>query len=383
MPLTTLKATLTCYKMGGEPARLDAQGFAKRLQAGAFIPIDHTPSEAVSTGWVALEDINADVGKLYTPTGAYHFWGLRVDTRKPNKATVTNLYNKALAAEISESKKQGKSFVSRDRKREIKEQMYLKAQARTLPVPKVIQVCYNQAEELLMIASTSAAELEMFEELIGTTFDTHIEEDTIPSWVEEILPDDHGPRLLSEVEHSTGNAEYRLMTQFLTWLWFTAETTTPAVEVYNAVPEYYIDGKLVLEEAHGDVVTYKSTIITSPEDYEYYDTKYAMWKNPGRQVGTATMIATLHDETYEITLNAHKPATIIAKTPNIRLRGEQVSDDGPFLDKMHHLETVRALLSALFAAFIKTYATRWDKEAERIHEWLSDSAPACEKSEEH
>lgn len=147
---------------------------ADRLRSNSFTDIDELPEER-SVGWTAFEDI-LDVTFTANPIekGVYLAFCLRLDTRRVPPAVIKKHLALALRKEEAQNREMGKKFVSRDRKKELKEQVMLRLRMRFLPIPAEFQVVWNTAESVICFASTQQKMLDLFEELFVRTFELHI-----------------------------------------------------------------------------------------------------------------------------------------------------------------------------------------------------------------
>lgn len=145
-----------------------------RLRRNSFTDIDELPEER-SSGWTAFEDM-LDTTWTASPVekGVYLAFCLRLDTRRVPPAVIKKHLALALKQEEAHNREQGRKFVSRDRKKELKEQVMLRLRMRFLPIPAEFQVVWNTAESTLYFASTQQKMLDLFEELFIRTFELHI-----------------------------------------------------------------------------------------------------------------------------------------------------------------------------------------------------------------
>ena len=145
-----------------------------RLRRNSFSDIDELPEER-SFGWTSFEDM-LDTAFAASPVekGQYLAFCLRLDTRRVPPAVIKKHLAVALRKEEAQSREMGKKFVSRERKKELREQMLLKLKMRFLPIPAEFQVIWNTSDSMLYFSSTQQKMLDMFEELFVRTFELHI-----------------------------------------------------------------------------------------------------------------------------------------------------------------------------------------------------------------
>ena len=93
-----------------------------KLRQFAFRDIDDLP-EMQAYGWVCFEDMLDSEWRTAPPhKGAYLLFSLRLDTRRIPAAVIKKHLTLALKAEKEKMQEQGKKFISRERKKELKEQ---------------------------------------------------------------------------------------------------------------------------------------------------------------------------------------------------------------------------------------------------------------------
>lgn len=147
---------------------------ADRLRSNSFNDIDELPEER-SFGWTAFENM-LDSSFTANPVekGVYLAFCLRLDTRRVPPAVIKKHTALALQKEEGLLREMGKKFVSRERKKELKEQVLLRLRMRFLPIPAEFQVAWNTAESTVYFASTQQKMLDLFEELFVRTFELHL-----------------------------------------------------------------------------------------------------------------------------------------------------------------------------------------------------------------
>lgn len=378
MPITTRKSTYTMFVLGGQAKEMDTAAFEDSLKMKQFIPIDATP-DIKSFGWTNTNDINDFTFSTDSVArGEFYFFNMRLDKRTIPGATLRNETNKAIKEELART---GKDYLSRDRKREIKEQTELRLRTRTVPTPKTVQCVYDPGAEILYAGTTSKTEIEIIEDLLGETFDEHPQLLFPCDRAENYLGGDTTAKL-NEIQSDFGNADYKLMTDFLTWLWSKSETINAGVLNLNS-GEYVIavDGDVIVDEFDGREIVSSFRVKTKDEKYDFHDVKYGMWQNP-RGVRAMNIFMSHGDDDYVVTLDATKPASIAVKTPPLKLNGESVTEESPFLEKMYFIDRTNKFVDDLFELFIKARLNpeRWKREHAVMQGWLEASAPECERN---
>lgn len=167
----------------------------EKLQQFCMVDIDGTADER-SFGWTNMDDM-LDLNWTQSPPekGQYLTFSLRLDTRRIPPAVLKKHNTIALNKELAHNKEQGKNFVSRDRKKEIKEQVTLRLRARTLPIPAVFDIIWNPSENRVYLATTNAKVRALFEDYFTLTFDLHLEPLTPFFMAMDVLGEDAAPKL--------------------------------------------------------------------------------------------------------------------------------------------------------------------------------------------
>lgn len=156
---------LRCFKADKpEAVTLDA------LRHHAFQSIDEMKSEAQSVGWTSIDDMLDTTWASSVPEkGEWICFALRVDKRKIPGAVQKKAYAEALKQELELMQEQGKPYVSRSRKAEIKDQVHHSLMGKTTPMPAMVPVALQQQTGLVLVGSTSKM-VELVEEYFQTSF---------------------------------------------------------------------------------------------------------------------------------------------------------------------------------------------------------------------
>jgi len=147
----------------------------KRLADNAFRDIDATTDER-SWGWCNLDNmLDMDWADSPPEKGHYMCFSLRLDTRRIPPAVFKKHCMIALAQELNQAKAEGKAFISKDRRREIKDQVMLRLRARSLPVPAVFDAVWNTQTGRILFCSTNAKAKTLFEDHFNLSFGLNLE----------------------------------------------------------------------------------------------------------------------------------------------------------------------------------------------------------------
>jgi hypothetical protein len=108
--------------------------------------------------------------------GAYVTFALRLETRRIPPAVLKKHHALALREEKRRMAEQGKQFVSRERKKELKEQVQLRLMRHFLPIPALFDVIWATDSGLVYFASTQRKMLDLFEEYFTKCFELPLEQ---------------------------------------------------------------------------------------------------------------------------------------------------------------------------------------------------------------
>lgn len=146
-----------------------------KLKQFAFRDIDDTIDER-SWGWTNFDDMLDTQWRLSPPEkGAYLAFSLRLDTRRIPPAVLKKHVRLALAAEEDKLREQGKKYVNRERKLELREQVKQRLMAKTLPIPAEFAVVWATDTNNIYVGATQEKVLDLFQEHFELTFDLKIE----------------------------------------------------------------------------------------------------------------------------------------------------------------------------------------------------------------
>ncbi|MDR1660151.1 MAG: hypothetical protein LBR94_07405 [Desulfovibrio sp.] len=166
-----------------------------RLRKYAFRDIDDT-LEMSSCGWVSFEDMLDSTWSGSPPLKAdYAFFSLRLDRRRIPAGIVKKYMLLAFIEETERLRRQNKNFISRERKKEIREQVLARLRARFLPVPGEFNVLWLMKKNEVWFASTQGSMLDLFLEEFLKTFELHLEQLTPYSLASTVLDEDSLARL--------------------------------------------------------------------------------------------------------------------------------------------------------------------------------------------
>ncbi|MFG6360054.1 recombination-associated protein RdgC [Taurinivorans muris] len=135
--------------------------FGEKLRQFAFMPIDDTVAER-SYGWTSMEDMEDYEFINSFEINKYFYFAFRVDSRNIAPAVFKRYLQLALEKEQRELAKTGHNYISKERKKEIKEQVKLELLAKTLPTPAVYEVIWDFTCNIIYFACTNKKMIELF-----------------------------------------------------------------------------------------------------------------------------------------------------------------------------------------------------------------------------
>ena len=147
-----------------------------RLGRNAFKDIDNTVDER-SFGWVCFDDFLDNSWRVAPPQKAnYLAFSLRLDTRRISPAVFKKHLRMALDDEKASLREVGKTFITKDRKEEIKDRVKLSLMSRALPVPAVFDAVWNLENHTILLCSNNSKVKELFEDHFTLSFELNLEQ---------------------------------------------------------------------------------------------------------------------------------------------------------------------------------------------------------------
>lgn len=172
-----------------------------RLRQFAFRDIEDIP-EMQAHGWVCHEDMLDSTWETAPPQkSSYFIFSLRLDTRRIPAGVIKKHVSLAVKEEKTKLALQNKKFISRDRQKEIREQVLLKLKSRFLPVPAEFNVLWNLQTHDVWFASVQAKMIDLFMDFFLSSFDLHLELLTPCNLALQLLDESIQPQI--EALHST------------------------------------------------------------------------------------------------------------------------------------------------------------------------------------
>lgn len=175
MPFLSSSGSFTRYGIVETDKALRISDHLDCLMKHAFRDIDEEADER-SCGWVCFDDWLDPAFHAAPPEKAHYLaFSLRQDTRRVAPAVLKKHLTLALRAEKELLRERGKTYVTKDRKQEIKEQVAARLMSRALPIPAYFEVVWNLKENVVLLATTNSKIKLVFEEEFTKTFGLNLE----------------------------------------------------------------------------------------------------------------------------------------------------------------------------------------------------------------
>jgi len=177
MGFASASCTFTRYRiLERPPAGLWPQ-IPTLLKRYAFQDIDVLPGEQRSFGWTSFDDMLDTEWTVAPPEkGAYLAFALRLETRRVPPAVLKKHHGLALREEKRRMAELGKQFISRERKKELREQVQLRLMQHFLPIPAIFDVIWATDANLVYFATAQRKMLDIFEEYFTKCFELPLEQ---------------------------------------------------------------------------------------------------------------------------------------------------------------------------------------------------------------
>ncbi|MFP4168209.1 MAG: recombination-associated protein RdgC [Desulfonatronovibrionaceae bacterium] len=159
-----------------------------RLKKKGFREIENTAQER-GFGWVCFDEMLDSEWVTAPPQKAdFLAFGLRLDTRRLPAAVLNKHFKIALKEKMKQFAEQGTNFITRNQKKELRDQIKAKLMTRTMPIPAVFDVVWDTREGLVFLASNREKIRELFTDLFLQTFELHLEPLTPYFTAQRMLP---------------------------------------------------------------------------------------------------------------------------------------------------------------------------------------------------
>ena len=346
-----------------------------RLRQFAFQEIDDLP-ELQAYGWTCLEDMLDTEWRTAPPhKGAYLLFSLRLDTRRIPPAIIKKQLSLAMKAEKEKLEAQGKKFISRERKKELKEQVLLRLRQRFLPTPAEFNVVWEPDRNEVWFASTQGKMIDLFMEAFLNSFELHLEQIEPYSLAEGLLDDvEMGKLDSSESTRFTGEPGSDglmlgnvLGEEFLTWLWFQSDVAPGAFVDKDGQPfSVSMEQRIVVQGGEGDA---RETASVAGTLSPLTEARFGLGK--GKKVTRATIRLEKDELAFQLTLSADDFTLGSMKLPKVEKPAEDEDPDAMLLERFYMMEVCLGLLESLYATFLRLrLSAAWGETVQEITAWI-------------
>lgn len=153
-----------------------------------------------------------------------------------------------------------------------------------------------------------------------------------------------------------------LGSEFLLWIWFTAETGEGLFDLGNkGKAELWLDGKIILQSETERGV---ETITCSGEDLSMKEARFALAE--AKEIREATVKLGVGDNQWSFALDATWMNFRSLKTPRVMNDGKE-DPEGLFYEKVFLIEEAISAMDQIYASFLKRRLSP---------EWLTGELPA-------
>ncbi len=342
------------------------------LKKGAFLDIDES-AESQADGWVSFDDYLDTTWQAGPPQiGAYMAFSLRLDIRRIPAGVLRKHLVLALKREKAENEKNGKKFISRERRKELKELVQISLRRRFLPVPGEFNVIWNTANNEIWFASTQEKMIELFAQRFLDTFKLHIEQLTPPALALSMLGD-----AAEEAVHDADSVDYTmdgiLGQDFLTWLWFQSDVAPSFFRTDDGHSFLVAMRKRVT--VTGFVGMDRETASVAASDADSFLSEARLGLHRGKKVASALICLIKDDFGFDVSVKAADFSLNSLKTPKIDKSDRDDDPDSLFLEKVFLIETAVTLLDSLYRQFLGLRLDRdkWDKTTDEMMLWAKEA----------
>ena len=341
------------------------------LKNGAFLDIDET-TESQADGWVSFDDYLDTTWQAGPPQkGAYIAFSLRVDTRRIPAGVARKHLVLALKREKAENEKNGKKFISRERRKELKELVQISLRRRFLPVPSEFNVIWNTANNEIWFASTQEKVIELFVQRFLATFELHIEQLT-PSALDLSMLGDAAEEKIHSTDTPDESPNGMLGQDFLTWLWFRSDVVSTFFLAGNAQPFQVSMEKRVTVTSFCGTDRETTSMATWVPGESLLEARVGLRR--GKKVTSALIHLTKDDFGFDVSVKAADFSLNGLKTPKIDKSDRDDDPDALFLEKVFLIETAVTLLDSLYRQFLglRLDEGKWKKTTDEMMKWMGE-----------
>lgn len=379
--MSFLKNTVsfTRFRVQGATKEIKEQ-FADKLRQFAFMPIDDTAQEK-AFGWTSIDDAE-DFAFADSPwKGNFLCFAFRVDQRKISPAVLKRALRKALDEEQQKLAQIGRKYISRDRKKEITEQVKLRLLAKTLPVPAVYEVVWDTERDCIYFEGTGSKLIDSFTASFYSTLGkenarTIDFEQLSPFFLAETLLPDHENLRLENLEQTVfmedkGNvpedgvdADSILGEDFLTWLWSKSELGD-AFLCRGKRYWFTFENKVSVRGYNGSNRVSASVSGAANPKFEAL-----LGLEKGKKVNSASLVMSNLEEEFQLNTKSASFDFLSLKTPSVPKDSD--NPDAAFFLKMDMVQTAADYFDEAYKQFLicRLDGEMWQRQITQIQDWI-------------
>lgn len=351
--------------------------FEEKLRQFAFVPIDETAEEK-GYGWTSIDNAEDYAFAFSSPRkGKYLCFGFRYDERKIASAVLKRQIGIALDQERKELEKAGRKYISRERKKELAEQVKLRILAKTLPVPAVFDVIWDTETDCIFFAGTGKKICNTFWAYFMYTLGrdeartVSLELCSPAVLAEKLMPDSAEldkiePTFFAggDVSEEMAGKDTVLGEEFLTWLWCKSDRNCPFTHK-NRNFYFTFDSRLSVRGYNGSNQVSASV---SGAFNPMFEARLGLEK--GKKVSSARLAVGNSDETYQTGIKADSFAFFGLQTPSFVADTEDT--DSNILIKMDFVQTAMQFFDEAYKQFLlcRLDEEKWQAEQAEIKDWI-------------
>jgi hypothetical protein len=359
-----------------EPSTEDFWGYVSdKLKEGSFADCEDNQEQCM--GFASWEDL-FDSSFMEAPyqKGEYIAFQFRFDQRSV-PAIIKKQYLKRKLQDYRHNH-EGR-WPSRQERMEIQEAVQSWLLNRTLPKPTSCDVVWNPAGKWMLLGATSPKMIDAFLQHFEKYFRLYPVPLFHAQWALNLLPLSGAQKdtLASMIAVRSPQAMYEgrfLGYEFLTWLWFLAETSEGVVRLSaDQTIELMLGERLVLTlPADG-----RERVICTTQANALYEARTALQQ--GKLVEEIQLYVKVEDNEYVFSLDSLLWALKGLKTPRQLPDSDEEDEDGKFLEKMFFIEQLSGALNGLYAMFLsQRLSAEWESDAlPRLRTWIKESAASA------
>ena len=367
--------SITQFRMDDLPADVMATA-SQLLKQYAFRPIDDTP-EMEAHGWVNFDDMLDTAWQNSPPQkGDLICFSLRIDKRRIPPAVLQKELRLALEEEKRRISEHGKTFISRERKRELKAQVTLRLAGKIPPTPLAVQIIWDTDQDVIYVASVNTAALETFSDYFCLTFGKRpqlmglLPEKAFEAGKDTVSPADFAGN--GQADKDPDGVLTILDKEWLTWLLFKTQTDS---SVYALPGEKqivaYVEQNVTTRAGFGEA---KETARVAGALSPLKEAVVAL--STGKKVVAATLRLESQNETFTVTLRADSQSLYSLRIPFAqRPKDEDDDPDADLLIRHYLISQACWYIDQLAAIYMKLRMddSAWSREVCRMQEWIRNA----------